>query len=159
VSAAPHVWRAQAAEAAEVTRLLVEFRDWLGDREPPAQEMARSVELLLGDPATEFLLGSTRGAPEGVCQLRFRHSVWTSTEDCWLEDLYVEEGARGAGLGRALVQAACERARERGALRIELDTNERNHAAIGLYESCGFSASSKSHGEAAGRDLFFGRRL
>jgi len=159
VSATPHVWLAQASERAEIARLLVEFRDWLGDKEPSAPQMERSVEILLEDPATEFLLGATGAEPQAVCQLRFRHSVWTSTEDCWLEDLYVEEAVRGAGLGRALVQAACGRARERGALRIELDTNEHNLAAIALYESCGFSASSKSHGEATARDLFFGRRL
>jgi len=98
-------------------------------------------------------------APCGVCQLRYRHSFWTSTPDCWLEDLYVEDAARGHGVGRALVVAAVERARARGARRIELDTNEDNAPAIALYESLGFSARSKSHEHLRGRDVFMGRAV
>jgi ribosomal protein S18 acetylase RimI-like enzyme len=155
------VWTAGAHERAEVTRLLIGFRDWLGDTEPDDRAFAASVALLAEDAATEFLLASRRSGsrPCGVCQLRFRHCVWTGTPDCWLEDLYVEEAARGSGVGRALVEFAFERASARGARRIELDTNEHNRAAIALYESLGFSSSSKAHGHLQGRDLFMGRRL
>ena len=155
------VWIAQPHEAARVAALLVAFRDWFESPQPSAESMAASVALLLGDPATEFLLAAAeaRQHPAGVCQLRFRHSVWTATPDCWLEDLYVEEHARGQGLGGALVRFAFERALARGAERIELDTNESNTGAIALYESLGFSQSSKVHGPLTGRDIFMGRRL
>jgi ribosomal protein S18 acetylase RimI-like enzyme len=85
--------------------------------------------------------------------------VWTATPDCWLEDLYVEDTGRGRGVARALVRSALERARARGAQRIELDTNEENAPAIALYESLGFSAASKAHGHLRGRDVFMGRRV
>lgn len=155
------VWVARPQESGEVTRLLIAFRDWLGESAPDDQAFAASVALLFADPATEFLLGTLDGAaaPCGVCQLRFRHSVWTSTPDCWLEDLYVEPAGRGQGVGRSLVVLSFERASARGAMRIELDTNEQNRGAVALYESLGFAASSKSHGELQGRDLFMGRRL
>jgi len=154
-------WRAAAGEADEVTRLMVAFRDWLGEDTPDDGAFATSVAALLADPASEFLLGSLdAGSPPcGVCQLRFRHSIWTDSPDCWLEDLYVEPSARGRGVGRALVGLAFARANARGARRIELDTNEHNGGAIALYESLGFSASSKAHGELMGRDLFMGRPL
>lgn len=58
--------------------------------------------------------------------------------ECTLEDLFVREETRGAGLGRALVDAALERARARGCRRIQLDVNEANPAAVALYESAGF---------------------
>ena len=77
-------------------------------------------------------------------------------DDCWLEDLFVEEDARGSGLGRALVEAALERARERGCARMELDVNEANAAALALYESLGFDSWSDPPG---GRNLFMRRRL
>ena len=155
------VWVAQRHETADVSRLLIAFRDWFPSDQPSSESIAASVQLLIDDPATEYLLGRVEDGAEpcGVCQLRFRHSVWTATPDCWLEDLYVEEQARGRGLGGALVQLAFERATARGAARIELDTNEQNLGAIKLYESLGFSTSSKVHGPLRGRDLFLGRRL
>jgi ribosomal protein S18 acetylase RimI-like enzyme len=67
----------------------------------------------------------------------------------------VRREARRSGLGRALVTAALERARQRGCRRVELDTNEDNGSAIGLYESLGFSATSKG----PSRSLFLGLRL
>ena len=94
-----------------------------------------SVERLLADPQTEFLLAGD--PPVGVAQLRYRWSVWTESEDAWLEDLFVSADARGRGLGRALVEAAFERARARGCARIELDTGEGNPARR-LYEELGF---------------------
>ena len=151
------VWRADAAEAADVARLIAEFGVWFGNREPGEEEIRASVERIMGGDDGEYLLGAVDddGAPAGVCQLRFRWSVWKSAEDCWLEDLYVREEARRTGLGRALVDAALERARERGCKRIELDVNEDNAAARALYEACGFLGEPKP----PGRTLFIGRPL
>ncbi|MDX6677413.1 MAG: hypothetical protein QOE31_1465, partial [Solirubrobacteraceae bacterium] len=116
------------------------------------------VERLFEDRDTEFLLASRDddSAPAGVLQLRFRFSVWRAAPDAWLEDLFVRADARRAGVGEALVTLAIERATERGAKRIELDTNEHNDAAIALYEHFGFSMGSKG---GSGRDLFLGRPL
>jgi len=152
---------ARSGETAQVARLLVAFRDWFKSDQPGAGSIGASVALLIEDPSTEFLLAGAGGReqPAGVCQLRFRHSVWTGTPDCWLEDLFVDESARGQGLGAALVRFAFERAQARGAQRIELDTNEVNTTAIALYEALGFSRSSKVHGPNTGRDIFMGRRL
>lgn len=157
----PPAWPATPAQAGDVVRLIVAFRDWLGDAEPAEPSVAASVALLLADANTEFLLGAAAAGepPCGVCQLRYRHSVWTAAPDCWLEDLYVEDAGRGRGVGRALVLAAVERARSRGAARIELDTNEDNAPAIALYEALGFSTASKAHGHLRGRDIFMGRRV
>ncbi|HWK28153.1 MAG TPA: GNAT family N-acetyltransferase, partial [Solirubrobacter sp.] len=118
---------------------------------PPDSTFAATVPQLLADPRTEFVLGGT----DGVAQLRYRLSAWTGVEDCWLEDLFVRDAARGSGLGRALVSACFERARERGCRRIELDVNEVNTRAIGLYVSCGFSLEPKG----PGRTFFLSRKL
>jgi ribosomal protein S18 acetylase RimI-like enzyme len=131
-------------DAADVARLMAAFRDWQGRDEPKDASIEESVRRLLADPDTEYLLGGD--PPAGVLQLRFRHSVWTGTDDAHLEDLFVDASARGSGLGRALVDAALERARERGCARIELDANERNDPAVALYESVGFSSWSDPPG-------------
>lgn len=90
----------------------------------------------------------------GLCQLRFRWSVWTGAPDAWLEDLWVCDAARGAGVGRALIEAAAAEARGRGARRLELDVAEGNASALELYRSCGFTA--KTQGD---RDLLLTRPL
>jgi ribosomal protein S18 acetylase RimI-like enzyme len=77
--------------------------------------------------------------PEGLALLRFRPSLWTETLDCYLEELYVVPDRRGRGLGRALMEAAMEVAREQGAAHMDLGTAEDDAAARALYESLGFS--------------------
>jgi len=138
------VWCAGAEEAETVAGLLVEFRDWFGRDTPSAASFLSSVRRLIEDPSVEYLLGApaTSEEPAGVCQLRFRYGVWHATEDCWLEDLYVREQARGTGLGLALTLGALNRARDRGCARIELDVNEANGAARALYEGVGFTAGA-----------------
>lgn len=140
------VWVAGADEASRVTGLVREFRDWMERDRPSEPDLRASVERLLADPGCEYLLAATEanGEPRGVCQLRYRYGLWHSAEDCWLEDLYVSERARRAGLGAALARAAIDRARARGCRRVELDTDSDNEAALALYESLGFSAATPS---------------
>jgi ribosomal protein S18 acetylase RimI-like enzyme len=154
---AARVWLANAEDIETVSSLIAGFRDWWGKDEPSAEQIRETVGVLLEDPATDFLLAARGGgdAAEGVCQLRYRLSVWTGADDCWLEDLYVADGARASGLGRALVTAAVERAAARGCRRIELDVNEQNTAAVGFYERLGFTTEPKP----PGRTLFMSRRL
>ena len=135
-------WLAEPHEAEAVARLLIGFRDWYGRSEPPDESFHAGVRRLISDPSTEYVLA---GSPEpgGVCQLRYRHSLWTGTDDCWLEDLFVRDEDRRAGLGEALVARAVERARARGCGRIELDVSESNRGAWALYERMGFSPGYK----------------
>jgi ribosomal protein S18 acetylase RimI-like enzyme len=149
-------WIAAEHQSAAVAGLLCEFRDWWGYGEPSDAEMAARVERLVCSGESEFVLAGTPEDPVGVCQLRYRFGVWLGAPDCWLEDLFVRESARGRGVGRSLALAAIERARERGCRRIELDANEANGAALALYEGLGFSAWVES---ASGRNLLMRLRL
>jgi GNAT superfamily N-acetyltransferase len=158
VSATARAWVAEFHEAEAVAGLLVAFRDHMGSGWPSDNAFLASVERLLDDRDTEFLLAAAdEDAPAaGVLQLRFRFSVWKAAPDAWLEDLFVVADARRAGLGDALVALAVERARARGARRIELDCNEHNTGAQALYARHGFSPRSKG---SAGRDLYLGRPI
>jgi GNAT superfamily N-acetyltransferase len=148
------IWLADENELDAVAQLIGEFRDWFGNAAPSDEEMRASVSRIHGADG-EFLLGATESEPLGVCQVRYRWSVWTSSEDAWLEDVFVRDTARGSGLGRALVAAAIERARERGCQRIELDVDEANAPALALYRSVGFAGDLK----AEARSLLLGLRL
>lgn len=136
----PRVWLADPSEAETVARLLVGFRDHMGRDWPSENAFLAGVERLIEDPSTEYLLGAPDddSPPAGVCQLRYRFGVWWAATDCLLEDLYVDEPARGSGLGRALVELALDRARLRNCRRVELDAERDNEAALGLYLAMGF---------------------
>jgi GNAT superfamily N-acetyltransferase len=151
-------WVAQNDEAEAIAALLVEFRDHTGSDWPSDNAFLASVERLLEDRDTVFLLASRDddSPPAGVLQLRFRFSVWRAAPDAWIEDLFVRADARRAGVGDALIAIAIDQAAERGAKRIELDTNEDNAGALALYERHGFTNHSKG---GSGRDLFLGRPI
>lgn len=154
----PHVWRAGRHEAETVAGLMIAFRDHLGLEWPSDNAFLGGVERLLDDRDTEFLLGSPGpdDPPAGVVQLRFRWGIWRAGGDCLVEDVFVAEHARGSGLGRALMELASQRARERGCRRMELDTSEANEAALALYHSFGFK---ERRDERSPRDVYLRRHL
>jgi ribosomal protein S18 acetylase RimI-like enzyme len=56
----------------------------------------------------------------------------------WIEDMVVDEQARGQGIGEALLRAAIDLAEERGAQGIGLTSRESREAANRLYQRAGF---------------------
>ena len=61
-------------------------------------------------------------------------STWVATEDCYLEDLFVADAARGQGLGRALIDDLVTLARSKGWSRLYWHTDETNARARALYD-------------------------
>lgn len=57
---------------------------------------------------------------------------------CWIEDVVVDEAARGKGIGEALTRAALDRAAELGARTIDLTSRPSREAANRLYQRMGF---------------------
>jgi GNAT superfamily N-acetyltransferase len=76
----------------------------------------------------------------GYClaYVKQRSPVFTEGIVGVLSDLAVDEAHRGGGAGGALVEAAMQWLRERGAKRVELRTSARNGAAIEFYGKHGF---------------------
>ena len=57
----------------------------------------------------------------------------------WIEDVVVDENARGHGAGRALVDAATELAQQRGVKSVDLTSRPSRAAANRLYQHAGFA--------------------
>lgn len=81
-----------------------------------------------------------------------------------IQGLAVDERVRGRGIARALLDAACDRAREEGAVRLTLRVLGHNAAARRLYETAGFMVEGVLPGEfrlegAYVDDILMGRRL
>ena len=82
-----------------------------------------------------FLLGAyVDGKLTGIVQYLFHRSTWTPDNYCYLHDLFVTEGARGLGVGRALIEAVCEKAKAVGAERVYWLTHNTNAQARILYD-------------------------
>jgi GNAT superfamily N-acetyltransferase len=54
---------------------------------------------------------------------------------CYLQDLFVAPAHRGAGIGRALIEAVSDKARRLGCSRVHWLTHETNTNAMRLYDS------------------------
>lgn len=128
---------ATAADAPVFGRLLHAFNTEYGDPEPDADTIAeRAAPLIERGEVTVLFVGE---GPDGFAELRFRPSLYTGALDAYLEELYVVPARRGRGLGHALLEAAMDHARQRGAARIDLNTSENDVVARALYESAGFT--------------------
>lgn len=77
------------------------------------------------------------GASVGLATVVFHRSTWSATWHCYLEDLYVDEAARGRGAGRALIEAVYAEADRRGASRTYWTTKAGNTTARLLYDALG----------------------
>lgn len=58
----------------------------------------------------------------------------------WIEDVVVDESARGHGVGEAINHAAITEARRRGAITVDLTSRPSREAANRLYQRIGFVA-------------------
>lgn len=149
--------RATSGDAADVARLLHAFNTEFGSTTPGESFLEQRVSDLVGsEEITVMLVGD---GPEGVAVLRFRPALWANGLDAHLEELYVVPERRGQGLGRALLDAAIDAAREAGAVRIDLGTEEADTAARALYESSGFTNFDVDVGGRGGQMLFYEREL
>jgi len=128
---------AVADDAASIGRLLHDFNSEFEEPTPGPEALARRIKALLEEGRTAVLLGGA--GPDGLAVLRFRPAIWSEAQECYLAELYVAPSQRGRGLGRAVLHAAIELARERGADHMDLGTGEQDVAARALYESLGFS--------------------
>jgi len=103
-----------------------------------AQVLTRAeLEAIVESPATTILLAEDDGgAVIGSLTLAlFRTPTGTRA---WIEDVVVDESARGQGAGEALVAEAIRLAAEAGARTVDLTSRPSRDAANALYEKIGF---------------------
>jgi len=129
--------RADESDAAAVARLLHDFNSEYEDYTPGVTVLTERVGELLAEKAITVLLAGD--PPLGFALFRIRPSLWAKAGDAYLEELYVIPERRRQGIGRALLEASVETAREAGANHFELTTGETDTEARALYESHGLT--------------------
>ena len=107
-----------AADEGDWRRLWDGFQAHFGGA-VPADVSARTWQLLLDDTAPIYgLLAEAGGVPCGIAHYSFTPFSWTASPVCFLQDLYVDETARGSGAGRALVEGVYAAAAAAGAANV-----------------------------------------
>jgi len=95
-------------------------------------------------PSDDGLLLRARsdGRLVGYACLYWHFSSTRACETVLMNDLFVAPEARGEGVGRALIEASLEVARQRGGALLEWQTAPDNHTAQRLYDSTGAGRST-----------------
>lgn len=71
----------------------------------------------------------------GITHVVLHPNTWDTTDCCYLEDLYVDESARGHGIGRALIEHVYDFAKGKDCNRVYWVTQKGNEPARKLYDS------------------------
>jgi len=81
------------------------------------------------------LVAELDGSLLGLTHYLYHRSTTSIAPNCYLQDLFTAEEARGKGIGRALIEAVYERARAAGAPRVYWLTHHTNETARRLYDT------------------------
>ena len=99
-----------------------------------------AVQRIVGSQATTLLAARLDGKIVGFLAL-VMFPIPTGLR-AWIEDVIVDEAARGRGIGEALTQRALALAEEAGVRTVDLTTRPAREAAGRLYERVGFAVRS-----------------
>jgi GNAT superfamily N-acetyltransferase len=138
----------------EIVRLIDHYaRDLMGGgRALPDDVRERMMEGLRVHPTSMVLLAVEGAQAIGVAVCFKGYSTFAARPLINIHDLAVEEGHRGRGVGRRLLEAVEARARSMGCCKITLEVLGVNDRARKLYESFGFAGAD--HAVANGATLF-----
>ncbi len=122
----------------EVVEAFARLLPQLSSSAPPLDRAA--LEQLVGAEATMVLVARSAGRITGTLSLVvFRIPTGVRA---WIEDVIVDEAARGQGVGRTLTEEAVRLAAAAGARTVNLTTRPAREAAGRMYERVGFHARS-----------------
>jgi GNAT superfamily N-acetyltransferase len=95
---------------------------------------AATFRRLLEDGRFFCFVAEDDGGLAGFVHCVVHPATWSTRDYCYLEDLFVNPVSRGAGAGRALIEAVYEEAKKRNLDRVYWLTHEENAGARALYD-------------------------
>ena len=126
---------ATADDAAELHDALQHLVPQLS-KSNPAPSLDEVRAMLTHDAVTQFLARRDDGSIVGVSTL-ITFPIPTAVRS-WVEDVIVDEESNNQGIGRQLLDAMVERARQLGAKTVDLTSRPTREAANHLYRKAGF---------------------
>jgi GNAT superfamily N-acetyltransferase len=118
--------------AAAVESLLLE----LGGRRPERAELEAEVRAQLADPqGCSILVAEAEGRIVGLLTASWQRALHVPGHYATIQDLWTDSAWRSDGVGRGLVEALVDKARERNVGRLEVGLPRETFAAIEETES------------------------
>ena len=129
------------------------------ERAPDAVQTTEAMltETLFGaSPQVFAFLAELDGQVVGLALWFMTYSTWMGRPSLYLEDLFVDDAARGQGVARALMTRLAQEAKARDCARMDWAVLDWNVDAMGFYERIGARRQTgwepwRLHGEALDR--------
>ena len=131
--------KVREAVPGEVERVLGMY-EWLfapPGSVPPrwdAEHARNAIAAAIADEEAAVLVAEHRGDLLGLCTAYLDMNSVRFGPRCWVEDLAVSPEHRSQGVGKDLLDAAKDWARDRGATHLELDSSDTRKDAHRFYE-------------------------
>ncbi len=135
---------AERGDIQTITQLVQELAEY--ERAPDGVKATledMDAALFGPDAVAQALIATSDEEIVGMAIFFENFSTWTGRRGIHLEDLYVRPGARGAGVGSALLREIAALAVARGCVRFEWAVLDWNQPAIDFYRSKGAEAMSE----------------
>jgi GNAT superfamily N-acetyltransferase len=142
-------------DAETVARMLHDFNEEFGTPTPGITFLTERCRELIDAEETTVVLGGE--PPAGLGVLFFRPSLWSLGQEVYLAELYVVPDRRDEGTGGAIMTAAMELSRERGATEMQIGVDEPDLDTRRFYERLGFRNHDPD--DPSARMFFYEREL
>jgi GNAT superfamily N-acetyltransferase len=147
-----------AHQAATFSMMDAYARDDMGDGRPLSDWSREHLIAGLREHPTTLVFLAFRGAePVGIATCFRGFSTFAARPLLNISDYFVLPPCRGHGLGRRLLEAIEQRARELGCCRLTLEVQENNHRARAIYGAAGFAQAV--YVAEAGGSLYMAKQL
>jgi GNAT superfamily N-acetyltransferase len=109
------------------------------EREPQAKITEKTWAKIMdpSSPVKAIVAEDSKRRVIGIANFIVHDSTSSLAPVCYLQDLFVEPGIRGKGVGRQLIDWLVLEARAKGWSRVYWMTRETNYRARGLYDKYG----------------------
>ncbi len=127
---------AELADAADIVRLINELAALDGEQSPLTEAY---VATYLSSAVSKILLAERQQSSVGLLSYSLRPDLYHAALSCLVEELIVQEDARGQGAGRALMVELLARLATLDCAEVSVATLPANTRAINFYRTHGLA--------------------
>jgi len=141
--ATPKIDNAVEADIPDLVQLLAELFSIEKDFNPDTTKQIAGLSLIIASPkhAVIKVVRDEQGKAIGMVSAQLVISTAQGAASAWIEDMIISREHRGSKLGKALLDAALQWAKEKGATRAQLLVDIENQPALGYYQHLGWEST------------------